>query len=58
MNELIEALERLLENDFSYKAKDFIFKFRKPIATVQSYEDPVEPQYDQEGRAFVEYIGK
>ena len=38
--------------------KDFIFKFRKPIASVQSFEDAIEPQYDGNGRAFVEYIGK
>ena len=58
LNELVEALERLLENPFSYKAKDFIFKFRKPIAAVQSVENPVEPQYDENGRAIVEYTGK
>jgi len=57
LNELVEALERLLENPFSYKAKEFIFKFRKPIAAVQSVENPVEPQYDENGRAIVEYTG-
>ena len=46
-----------MENEFAYKAKDFIFKFRKPIAMVQALEDPSEPQYDENGRASVEYTG-
>lgn len=58
MNELVEALERLVENEFSYKAKEFIFKFRKPIAAVQAVDDAIEPQYDENGRAYVEYIGQ
>ena len=51
-------MERLLENNFSYKAKDFIFRFRTPIAAVQAVDNPMEPQYDEDGRAYVEYIGK
>ena len=58
VNELVAALERLLENSFSYKCKDFIFKFRAPIAAVQAVEDYIEPQYDENGRAFVEFVGK
>ena len=58
MNELVEALQRLVENEFSYKAKEFIFKFRKPIAAVQAVDDAIEPQYDENGRAYVEYIGE
>ena len=50
-------MERLLENQFAYKVKDFIFKFRKPIAIVQAAENPVEPQFDENGRASVEYTG-
>ena len=46
-------MERLLENQFAYKVKDFIFKFRKPIAIVQAVENPVEPQFDENGRFFV-----
>jgi len=57
VNELTEALERLLENEFSYKAKDFIFKFRKPIGAIQAVEDPLEPQFDETGRSYVEYLG-
>ena len=57
VNELIDAMERLLENQFAYKVKDFIFKFRKPIAIVQAAENPVEPQFDENGRASVEYTG-
>ena len=58
VNELTEALERLLENEFSYKAKDFIFKFRKPIGAIQAVKDPLEPQFDETGRSYVEYLGK
>jgi len=58
VNELIDAMERLLENQFAYKVKDFIFKFRKPIAIVQAAENPVEPQFDENGRASVEYTGQ
>ena len=50
-------MERLTEHPFSYRVRDFIFKFRTPISTMQSMEVHVEPEYDEEGRAFVEAIG-
>ena len=58
VDDLIKALERLVELPFSYKAKDFIFKFRVPLSDVSDGMDSIiQPEYDAEGRGFVEYIG-
>jgi hypothetical protein len=55
--EFISALERLAEHPFSYRVKDFIFRFRIPISTLQSMDTFVAPELDEEGKAFVEAIG-
>ena len=51
-------LDRLLENPYSYKYQDILFKFRSPIASVKAVEDQQEHQYDNNDRAYVEYTGK
>ena len=57
-NELMAVLERLVSLPFSYRVKDDIFKSRvKEIAGV-AVKDFIVPQFDEEGRAFVEVEGK
>jgi hypothetical protein len=52
------AIERLTEHPFSYRVRDFIFKFRVPISNIQSNESFSEPEFDEHGKAFVEAIGR
>jgi len=57
-DEFITALTRLLENDWSYECKDLIFKFRTNVAQTAATQAAIEPQLDEKGRQFVEYIGQ
>ncbi|XP_021913305.1 28S ribosomal protein S9, mitochondrial [Zootermopsis nevadensis] len=50
---LISVLERLLEHPYSYRIKDFIQKFRKPMLSQTSLLDIPKPQYAADGRAYV-----
>jgi len=57
--DLINGYERLLELPFSYKSKDFLFKYRVPISDViSSAKEIVKPEYDAEGQSFVEFTGQ
>lgn len=57
--DLLMAFERLLEQPFSYKARDFIFKYRKPVGNVvDSTTNIIQPEYDSEGRGYVEFLGQ
>ncbi|XP_018570563.1 28S ribosomal protein S9, mitochondrial [Anoplophora glabripennis] len=50
---LINALERLCNLPYSYKAKDFILQFKKPLMNqIQNFDVP-KPKYDSEGRAYI-----
>ena len=51
------ALERLLDNNWSYECTDLIFKFRTKVAQSLATQTALEPQTDDAGRQFVEYIG-
>ena len=56
--ELIIALQRLLENDWSYEAEELIFKFRTNVAQTTATQSPIEPETDEQGRQVVEFIGQ
>jgi len=56
--ELIIALQRLLENDWSYEAEELIFKFRTSVAQTTATQSPIEPETDEQGRQVVEFIGQ
>ena len=57
-DELVTALERLLENDWSYECKGILFKYRTKVAQSLATQTAPEAQTDESGRQFVEYIGK
>jgi len=57
-DELVTALERLLDNNWSYECTDLIFKFRTKVAQSLATQTALEPQTDDAGRQFVEYIGQ
>ncbi|KAJ8948756.1 hypothetical protein NQ318_017925 [Aromia moschata] len=49
----ISAIERLCVLPYSYRVKDFIMEYRKPLMSqIQNFETP-KPQYDSEGRAYI-----
>nr|XP_008191155.1 PREDICTED: 28S ribosomal protein S9, mitochondrial [Tribolium castaneum] len=49
----VATMERLCSLPYSYRFKDFIFKYRKPLMThEQTYQAP-KPQFDADGRAFI-----
>ncbi|XP_055691345.1 28S ribosomal protein S9, mitochondrial isoform X2 [Lutzomyia longipalpis] len=49
----INAMNRLLELPYSYRVRDFIEKFRKPLSIKASTQDIPQPQVDSNGRQFV-----
>jgi len=57
-DELVTALERLLENEWSYECKDLIFKFRASVSQPRAAREIKEIQVDDQGNSFVEYIGQ
>ncbi|XP_023020124.1 LOW QUALITY PROTEIN: mitochondrial ribosomal protein S9 [Leptinotarsa decemlineata] len=49
----VSTFERLCQLPYSYKAKDFIFEFTKPLMNqIKTYDAP-KAQYDSDGRAYV-----
>ncbi|XP_023708287.1 28S ribosomal protein S9, mitochondrial [Cryptotermes secundus] len=50
---LIYVMERLIQHPYSYRLKDFIEKFRKPILSQSTAYDIPKPQYSADGRAYV-----
>lgn len=47
------VMERLVSLPYSYKCKEFIEKFRKPLATQRFALEIPKPSYDENGCAFV-----
>ena len=56
--EFICVLERLVALTFSYKVKEDIFQWRVREAAGVAQKDFIEPQFDENGRAWVETEGK
>ncbi len=56
--ELITVLERLTFQHFSYKFKDFIYKYRVSTEVVKSKDMFIKPELDKSGRAYVEALGE
>lgn len=54
----LTALNRLVALPYSYKSKDFIDKYRKPLMTQSTTNEVLKPQYDVQGRMFVTTYGK
>jgi len=56
--ELVTALERMLENDWCYECKDLIFKYRTKVAQPRAAREIQEVQHDEQGRSYVEHFGQ
>lgn len=57
-NELISALDRITFQHFSYKVKDFIFKYRVSSGLIQSKAEVFPILTDEKGRSYVEAFGQ
>lgn len=53
----VNAMSRLVALPYSYKTKEFIDKYRKPLMTQTNTYDILKPQYDEQGRMFVTTYG-
>lgn len=53
----VSAMERLLSIPFSYKAKEFIDKYRVPLIAQTTVDEVPKPQYDDKGVAYVTTYG-
>lgn len=51
------AMDRLVSLPFSYKSRDFINKFAKPLLDQTKQLEIPKPQFDAEGRQFVTIYG-
>jgi len=56
--EFIHVLERLTALQFSYRVRDEIFGYRVTEGTSISAASFVTPEYDEQGRAYVEFQGQ
>jgi len=56
--EFITVLNRLLELPFSYRVQDDIFKYRITDIVSQNTQTFLTPEYDDDGKAFVEFSGR
>lgn len=50
-------MERLKCMPYSYRAKDFIAAYQKPLMSQTSMSDIPKLQYDKDGRAFLTVYG-
>lgn len=55
----VKAMDRLVAHPYSYKAKDFIEKYRKPLLQQLSSQLEIpQVQYDEKGRSFITTYGE
>lgn len=52
-NSFINALERLSQLPYSYREKEFIFQFNKPLMSHTKTYDAIKPHIDQDGNQIV-----
>lgn len=56
-NNFVNAMDRLVSMPYSYKAHEFISKYRKPLMVQTNAYDILQPQYDEQGRMSVTTYG-
>ena len=54
----VTAMNRLIALPFSYKKKEFIEKYRKPLMFETNSYEVLKTQYTKDGRQFVTTYGK
>lgn len=53
----INAMEKLISLPYSYRANEFISKYRKPLMSQMSSLEIPKLHYDSDGRAFITTYG-
>lgn len=57
-NNFVAAMDRLVAEPYSYRIKEFIEKYRKPLMSqIKTYEIP-KVKYGEDGRAYITTYGK
>lgn len=55
----VKAMERLVAHPYSYRVKEFIEKYRKPLLQQLSSQLEIpEVKYDENGRSYITTYGK
>lgn len=53
----VSAMERLCTLPYSYRIKEFILKYRKPLLMQTNTYEIAKPKYDADGRMYVTTYG-
>lgn len=56
-NQFVEAIERLCSLPYSYKIKEFILEYKRPLVSQITTMETTKPKYDESGRAFITTYG-
>lgn len=54
----VSAMNRLASLPYSYRVKDFILSYRRPLLNLSTAMEIPKPQIDQDGRSFITVYGK
>ena len=54
----VNTMNRLANHPYSYRLKEFINKFRKPLMAQNISYDIPQLQYDKDGRSFITIYGE
>lgn len=54
----INAMERLINHPYSYRYKEFIDKYRRPLSNQKAVDDIPTPDIDDKGRSYVTIYGE
>jgi hypothetical protein len=54
----VNAMSRLASLSYSFRIKDFINKYRKPLMAQTTAYDIPKVQYDKDGRSYITVYGK
>ena len=57
-NNFVAAMDRLALHPYSYRIKEFVEKYRKPLMSQTTTLDIPKLQVDKEGRDFITVYGK
>ncbi|XP_055921116.1 28S ribosomal protein S9, mitochondrial [Eupeodes corollae] len=52
-NNFVNAMDRFVAHPYSYKRKDFIYKFTKPLLDQSKQPETPKPKIDEQGRQFI-----
>lgn len=57
-NNFVSAMDRLVSHPYSYRFKEFILDYRRPLLNQTITMEIPKPQVDQDGRSFITVYGE